>query len=249
MTAPVEETQRAPVTDGSGEVAPSRRGLSRGRLAVLAVALGVLAVVFVVTRSGGEAAPPPPTAPAANDELPIDPVSGLPVGYRTFRDDEAGFSLAHPETWVPIARPDENRRLLLSAGGDSSLSVRYNLNDEPIDSDADLEAILTTTQRIVESGGAKVLKRQGFNLHGIDGITYLSRFTNQETGRSHVNAHYFLFKGRKMFVVLFQAAPDPPIEPEEQFERMLPDINAILDSFAIDELEPEDAAPAASPGG
>lgn len=236
MTAPVEETQRAPVADGPDAVAPRRRGLSRGRLIVLAVALGALAVVFAVTRGGGEAAPSTPAAPVADDELPIDPVSGLPVGYRTFRDEETGFSLAHPETWVPIARPDDNRRLLLSAGGDNSLSVRYNLNDQAIDTDADLEAILTTTQRIVESGGAKVLKRQGFNLHGIDGITYLSRFTNEETGRSHVNAHYFLFQGRKMFVVLFQAAPDPPLEPEVQFERMLPDINAILDSFAIDPL-------------
>lgn len=240
MTAPVDDPQRTAAADGPVGPEPRRRGLSKGRVVVLLVALGALVVVFALTRRGDAPAVAPPASDAtAEGELPIDPLTGLPVGYRTYQDEEAGFKLAHPETWVPIARPDENRRLLLSAGGDNSLSVRYNLNDEPFDPETDLEAMVTTTQRIVASGGAQVLKRQGFNLNGIDGITYLSRFTNPETGRSHVNAHYFLFQGRKMFVVLFQAAPDPPLEPDVQFERMLPDINAILDSFTIEPEEPQ----------
>lgn len=242
MTTSVEDTQRRAGSDDPIGGAPRpRRGWSPGRVAIVVVALGVLLAIFIATRREPTpqqvAATPPPSGTEA-EELPIDPLTGLPEGYREYHDEGTGFTLAHPETWVPIARPDQSRRLLLSAGGDSSLSVRYNLNDEPFDVDTDLEAMLTTTQRIVEGGGAKVVKRQGFNMRGMDGISYLSRFTNEETGRSHVNAHYFLLQGRKMFILLFQAAPLPPVEPEEEFERMLPHINAVLDSFTIDVEEP-----------
>lgn len=240
MATSVEDTERTTVGDGPVGGGRRRRPWSPGRIAVVVVAIAALVAAFVVTRPGPVPEAPEQPAPVVDEELPIDPLTGIPVGYRKYHDEATGFTLAHPETWVPIARPDESRRLLLSAGGDSSLSVRYNLNDEPVNFESDLDALLTTTQRIVQSGGAKVLKRQGFNLHGIDGITYLSRFTNEETGRSHVNAHYFLLQGRKMFIVLFQVAPLPPVEPEEEFERMLPHINAVLDSFTID---PEDAPP------
>lgn len=245
MTTSVEHAERAPGTGGPIGSDPGRRRLSPGRIAVLVVALAALVAAVVISRDRGPTplapgAAQPPTA-TGEDELPIDPLTGMPEGYRKYRDEVTGFTLAHPETWVPVARPDANRRLLLNAGGENSLSVRYNLNDEPFDVEADLDAMLTTTQRIVEGGGAKVVKRQGFNMRGMDGITYLSRFTNPETGRTHVNAHYFLFQGRKMFILLFQAAPLPPVEPEDEFERMLPHINAILDSFTI---EPGDPSPA-----
>lgn len=248
MTTSVEDTQRAGATGGPGEGGPRQRRLSPGRIAVLVVALGALVAAFLISRDRGsapqapEAAQQPPLV--GDEELPVDPLTGMPEGYRKYRDEATGFTLAHPETWVPIARPDENRRLLLSAGGDNSLSVRYNLNDEPVDTEADLQKALPVTDRLAQgTEGAKVVKRQAFNLHGINGISYLSRFTDEETGRSLVNAQYFLFQGRKMFIVLFQVAPDPPVEPEDEFQRMLPHINAVLDSFTI---EPGDAPPAPS---
>ena len=248
MAAPVEDTERPAVPGGRDGVPNKRRGLSRGGLVVLVLvlALGALAGVLVVTLGGGDEPPPVPAAASGGEEeLPIDPLTGLPEGYRTYADEETGFSLAHPETWVPIARPDESRRLLLNAGGDNSLSVRYNLNDEPVDTEADLQKVLPATDRIAQGNGdVKVVKRQAFNLHGINGISYLSRYTDETTGRSLVNAQYFLFQGRKMFVVLFQVAPDPPVEPEEQFERMLPHINAVLDSFTIEPVPEAAPAPA-----
>ena len=245
MTAPVEDTERVGVVGAPTGGAAKRRGLSRGRLVVVAVALAGLVGVFLLTRDrGGEPTPPPASDPAVADELPVDPLTGVPEGYRTYRDDETGFTLAHPETWVPIARPDESRRLLLNAGGDSSLSVRYSTTEEPIASEADLQKVLPVTDRIAQgTEGVKVLKRQAFNLNGLNGISYLSRFTDEETGRSLVNAQYFLFQDRKWFTVLFQVAPDPPVEPEEQFERMLPHINAVLDSFTVDPPAPEEASP------
>lgn len=243
MTASVEDTERASPGEGPAGGGPGRPRLSRGRVAVLVVAIGALIAILLLTDRGPAPDAIPQPAPGVGGELPIDPLTGLPEGYRTHRDDVSGFTVAHPETWVPIARPEGSLRLRLNAGGDNSMSVRHNLNDEAVDTEADLQKALPATDRLAQgTGGVDVVKRQAFNLHGINGISYLSRFTDEDTGRSLVNAQYFLFQGRDMFIVLFQAAPDPPVEPEDEFERMLNDINAVLDSFTIDPAVPEEPA-------
>ncbi|MDQ3354578.1 MAG: hypothetical protein M3507_08915 [Actinomycetota bacterium] len=235
-----ESVDRAGPGGGDERGGGGRRGWSRGHIVALVAALAALAAVFLATR-GGEVEQLPQSDDVADEVLEADPLTGIPEDYRQYRDEATGFTLAHPETWVPIARPEKDMRLVLSAGADSSLLVRYNLNDEAVDTSADLEKVRAFTDLVAEgTEGAQVVKRQAFNLHGINGISYLSRYTNEETGRPLVNAHYFLFQGRKMFTVLFQIVPFPPVEPEDDFTRLLPDINAVLDSFTI---EPGEAPP------
>ena len=240
MTTSVDDTDRTTSPDGPGGGRPGRRRLSPARLAVLVVALGALLAVYIGTRREAVAPPDQQATATGIDERPIDPLTGNPEGYRTYTDDATGFTLAHPETWVPLRRPGGEIRLALSAGGDNSLLVRYRITEEPIDTEADLQTILPVTDRLVSAGGARVVKRQAFNLNGINGITYLSRNFARGTEQELVNAHYFLFQGRKMFILLFQVVPPPSILSEDAFERIVPDVNAVLDSFKI---EPGEAPP------
>ncbi len=240
MTMQAESVKRELRSGGDDEGKGGRASWSRGRIVGVGVAVVALVAAFLFTRDGTvEQLPEPPTD--GGEELAIDPLTGIPEGYERYHDEATGFSLAHPETWVPLARPQGDRRLLLSAGADSSLSVRYNVTAEPIDTEADLQKVRAATDLLAEGAeGAQVVKRQAFNLNGINGISYLSRFTDPETDRSFVNALYFLFQGTRQYTVLFQIAPFPPTAPEDDFTRLLPDINAVLDSFTI---EPGEAPP------
>ncbi len=156
--------------------------------------------------------------------------------YETYIDPEAGFSLEHPETWIPIARPDASRRLVLGAGGKNTVSVRYNENDQAINTIEDLEKIRPTTDRIAGPEGVQVLKREALLVNGMPTLYYLSRFTDEATGAKGVNAQHFLFQGTNMYILLFQAFP------EEEFDRLAPEFDKIRASFRGD---PDYVAPPA----
>ncbi len=223
------EAREAPAQAGDdARGGGGRRRWSPARVAVLALAVVALGAVLFFTRGGDD---------PAEDAAPAPP--GMDDNYETYIDPEAGFSLEHPETWLPIARPDASRRLVLSAGGKSSVSVRFeeDYTKEPITEVEDLASLQAVTDRIAGSEGVQVLKREALVVNGMPTIYYLSRFTDEATGAKGANAQHFLFQGRNMYILLFQAFP------EEEFDRLAPEFDKIRASFRGD---PDYVAPPAA---
>lgn len=221
------EAREAPAQAGDdARGGGGRRRWSPARVAVLALAVVALGAVLFFTRGGDD---------PAEDAAPVP--AGMDDNYETYIDPEAGFSLEHPETWIPIARPDASRRLVLGAGGKNTVSVRYNENDQAINTIEDLEKIRPTTDRIAGPEGVQVLKREALLVNGMPTLYYLSRFTDEATGAKGVNAQHFLFQGTNMYILLFQAFP------EEEFDRLAPEFDKIRASFRGD---PDYVAPPAA---
>lgn len=231
MTTHLEHTTTAEPADGHIPAEPRRRRVTPGRVVVLGLALGALAAVLLFAGGSGDGAAPEP----AGDEAPLS-LSEVPEGYVTYRDAETGFTLHHPETWIQTVRPQGTQRLRLNAGGINGMLVRVQEMEQPVTTPEDLEQIRPVTDGIAASGlSVEVLATDSVTVNGMPGVFYLSRFTDEETGASGVNAHYFLFQGRKMNILLFQAVP------ESEFERLAPHFDQVLASFRSD---PVPAAPA-----
>lgn len=230
MTMQAEPGVTTPPTgqDGPPAGAGGRRR-SRWRWVALGLALAALGAVLVFTRgSDGEVEPIPPAAPGLQEAA-----GGLPDGYVTYRDAEAGFSLAHPETWIAIARPTGSERLRLNAGGSNGMLVRVQPTEQVIADEESLEQMRAVTDGLAASSPeVQVLRQDTVTINGMPGFFYLSRLTDEETGSTAVNAHYFLFQGRKMNILLFQASP------ETEFERLAPDFDRVLASFQSDAEAP-----------
>lgn len=236
MTTDLDDAKVDPTVPEGPEPASKGRRLPSGRVLALVVAVIVIGALLVL-RPGPETAKEP--APPGDQGL-AGLAGGPPEGYQTYRDDQTGFTLFHPTSWLPIARPQQTQRLLLNAGGLSSFLVRVQPTEQAIATAEDLKNIGSVTDGIAASGdNVEVLKRDPLNVNGMPGFFYLSRFTDKESGKVGVNAHYFLFQGRKMNILLFQAVP------ETEFARLAPDFDKVLGSFRSDPEPP--AAPA--PGG
>lgn len=222
--------------DGGGRVpGGARRRWSARRIALAVAVLAVLGAVLLLTGRSGE-------EPATEEESVQDtapPLSGsLEDGFAVFTDPETGITLQHPESWVPLARPEGTRRLMLGPGGDSSVSVRVEPIDGTVETPEQLAEVQAVTDRIAAAPGVQVVKREPVEINGMLGISYLSRFTDEASGTKVANAQYFLFQGNTMYVLLFQAAP------EEEFDRLAPQFNRVLASFQAP-LAPEAPAPPA----
>lgn len=236
MTTEVHDAgPEAPETVAPGPSRKRRRFPLGGTLALI---VAVVVIGALLLFRGG-------TDPAEQPAPPPDPgLSGLaegpPEGYLSYRDDQTGFTLYHPASWLPIARPQQDRRLVLNAGGLSSMLVRVQRTEQVIATPENLETIRPVTDGIAAAGdNVEVLKRDPINVNGMPGFFYLSRFTDEASGKVGVNAQYFLFQGRKMNIILFQAVP------EDQFVRLAPDFDKVLGSFRSD---PEPPAPPTTGG-
>lgn len=235
MAVDVEPAPRSSDADhdtphGGGPVSPvARRRWSPRRIILGVVVLaGLIAVLLLTGGSDEDPGVENPSAenPPVEDTAP--PLSGtLEDGFVVFTDPETGFTLQHPESWVPLARPEGTRRLLLGPGGDSSVSVRVEPLDgiDVVDTPEDLTQVQAVTDRMAGAEGVQVVKREPVSINGMLGISYLARFTDEASGTKVANAHYFLFQGNTMYVLLFQAAP------EEEFDRLAPQFNQMLASF------------------
>lgn len=221
--------------DGDAPVQPpARRRWSLKALAAGVAALATVAAVFFFT--GSDEAPPPDDEPAQDGAAPDPGV--LEDDFVVFTDPDTGITVQHPESWVPRARPEASQRLLLNAGGQSSVLIRVDPIDGTVDTPEKLAQVQTVTDRIAGAPGVQVVHREAVEINGMLGVSYLSRFTDEDSGTKVANAQYFLFSGNTMYNVLFQAVP------EEEFDRLAPVFNKILASFHPP--PPEEGSPPAA---
>jgi PsbP len=190
------------------------------------VVLAGAALAFVASnRSSGDALPPP--AP-----------DNTPVPMTTFKDAETGFTVEYPRAWKKVQVPVADYRLAVDGGSNVAFTIRVVPIQVPATA-ANLQNFKTVTDGLVASNSTvKVLKEQAISLNGMLGYYYFYTFT--DGGVQAVHAHYFLFSGNKMNILVFQTLPD-------DFEPLAATFDKVAESFRSDpNIPPTSTAPAST---
>jgi hypothetical protein len=118
------------------------------------------------------------------------------------------FTVGYPAGWRRLADADPGVVLLASGGDGGSLLVRETSLSAPVTL-ANLSAARRLVTGIVDSGSdVKQLRApQEVTLGGLPGYLYLYTFVDPGSGQAGAHAHYFLFDGRTMITLVFQAMP------------------------------------------
>ncbi len=207
--------------------APAPR--SQNTLIIVLSVLTVVAVVLVtvavaLNNRSSENAGPAPAAPTA-------------VPTTTFRDAQTGFTVDYPRSWRKVEVPVADYRLALDGGSNVAFTVRVVPIQTPATT-ANLENFKAVTDGLVASNSTvQVLKSQAISLNGMLGYYYFYTFV--DGGVTAVHAHYFLFSGNKMNVLVFQSLPD-------DFQGLAGTFDKIAESFKSDPNVPSAAAASSS---
>lgn len=177
------------------EAPPGRPRRRRFALPVLVLAIAGVGA-FLLIR-GGDA--------LVRKQLPAT-VREPAEPFVTFRDPETGFSIRHPKSWERLTAPDPDVRLVVSNGQLDTLLARFARFQDPVTSE-NIGNIKAFTDGVVSGGGVTVLQQRSVTINGLIGYHYLYRFRDEGRGMEGVHSHYFLFQGRKMHSLVFQALP------------------------------------------
>ncbi|HEV2070379.1 MAG TPA: hypothetical protein VGR26_11340 [Acidimicrobiales bacterium] len=229
MTAQVQG-ESGSVPSEHGPITPQRPPKRQVALVVALAMATVLVLVLVGTVVFGRGDPEPAGETTGPNALVGD-------DYVLYEDAEAGFRLQHPKTWLPIARPQGDLRLQLGAGDGSSLRVRVSELEGVVDS-SNVEELRAVTSGIVGTPDPNVekqfLKEDSYSVNGMPGYYYVYRLRDKQSGLEAVNAHYFLFQGRKLNMLVFQSLS------ADDFERRAPEFDRVLATFESDPVPEAD---------
>ena len=196
-------------------------------LTVTIVAVAVLA--FVLSRpaldrgeqAGGNVAPPtsvrtPPTL--AESE------------FQGYRDDDAGFSLRYPKTWLRYVPPASDIRLAVAINPPSTdgfwvrvLPIQTEATQQNIQNfKAVTDAVVFGDQR------NKLIQEQLVLVNNRLAYYYLYTFEDDITRNQGIHAHYFIFDGLRMFSLVFQSVPT------DNFTRQAGIFDQIAESFVAE---------------
>ncbi len=215
--------------EGDDDAAPAPRR-SQGKLVVLLT----VATVLVVSLAGLGMS----LASRSSDNGPTPAPDNVPLPVTTFTDPETGASLEYPRSWRRVEVPNATYRLVLDGGNNVAMILRVFTTEVPTTA-ANLANIKAVTDGIVGSNPTvQILKQQAISLNNMVGYYYFYTFTD-DSGLTAVHAHYFLFQGRKMNMIVFQSNAD-------DFEGQAATFDRIAESFRSDPNVGAGTGPAAS---
>jgi hypothetical protein len=197
---------------------PGKKVLVAGLGLIVLAAAGILFSVACDT----------PRMPAATQARSV-----APTDVAEFRDDQAGFALSYPKTWIRATVPNPQIVLVAAEHDPSknqggSILARVTPLDAPIGKDRLAEA-RQATDAIVSSSDGVILKADPTEtvLGGLPGIYYLYTFRDPVSGVTGVHSHFFLFKDKAMISLVFQALP------QDDFSRLAPLFDRMAGSLRL----------------
>lgn len=190
---------------------------------VLAVAIGG---TWTLARS--TSAPVPSPNKAAVPSTGSDGLGPVPAGQRRLTDKKAGYTLNYPAAWTEVTdttglngAPDGH---VIRIADNNAFSIRTFPLQEKVDT-KNFDDMRAVTDAILSTPDANLtrLATNNVKVGGLPAIYYLYYFPNgNERG---VHAHYFVFDGKKMHVLIFQ------VVPADSFGTYATQFDAILASF------------------
>ena len=208
--------RRPPARRDAARRQPSQRTtvvvLSVLSAVVVAVAIGAFMVGSGApsTRGAGQ-----PTTVPSGPSTSVAPSTVPPAALTTFRDPTSGFSIQYPRAWERVELEDpegSNIRLMVLAGELDVFQVRAQRFEQPTTAE-NIENVKAVTQALITSNKtAKILQERQITIDGMPGYYYLYTYADP-SGQEGVHAHYFLYRGRKAFQLVFQAVPTSDFQP------------------------------------
>lgn len=200
-----------------------------GGVIVVIVGLG-LAVVLGVTVVGGGTGP----------DDPAGTTQGQRPDFVPYQDPKGRFALSYPKSWLPVPTSDPQVALLLRTQprAQDSMLVRIVPLSQPIEP-AQLGDAKKITDRMVQTSDVQVRVQRQIQMAGLPGYYYRYTFGKPGSDRFGIHAHYFLFNGSTMHVLVFQALPDA------HFAQLAPVFDRIAQSYQVAPGKPTN--PPASP--
>lgn len=189
---------------------------------MLSVAVG--AGLVTVANWADLARPTIPTVAAGVDRGSAETQPASSTEIVEHAEHALGFSIAYPRTWQRVDASGES--VLLRVSGSDAVRIRRFSLESPIDA-SNLADLRTVTDGILNSPKAKLtmLQTEQVRVNNLIGVYYLYYFPFH--GGQGVHAHYFLFRGRVMYSLVFQAAS------AGQFESLAPTFDAVSASFKV----------------
>jgi hypothetical protein len=193
---------------------------------------------FVVGRKASE-----PDKPASAGSTATSKPAPIPKDFVTYRDPEAGFTFKLPRDWRRLAGPDPAgpvsnvepgkvlQRAVFSAGGVDGLKVQVVRTQTPV-TNANVNDIKAFTDALYDdlTKETRVLnvQQRSVTINGMPAYYYLYTFKDADSGQDGAHARYFLFQGRSMYMLVFQALP------ADGFTRLAPVFDQVAESFQTD---------------
>ncbi|MGH8991914.1 MAG: hypothetical protein ACRDYV_02790 [Acidimicrobiia bacterium] len=208
---------------------PSFTWKTAGMAGIVALAAGGIGAGLQAGRQAVDA--PKVLASTQTPEPTADPAPASELVE--FRHEAAGFALSAPEAWARPGVSDPQVAFIAAEydpaenrGG--SILVRVAPLEAAVTRDQLAEA-RKVTDEIVRQGNGVELKAQPAEIEqgGVPGLYYLYTFEDPVSGRRGVHSHYFLFHGRAMISMVFQALPDG------DFAGLAPLFDRVADSFRV----------------
>lgn len=172
----------------------------------VALVSGVVVVVgaAALTGTAGKREPvadnAPTSRPAATPGTPA-----APSGFADFHGP--GFVVGYPSDWTRLA-PGDPSVALLATGGADSFMVRVLRLPAPVDPAALPPARPFTDEIQRSSESVRLLEPpKRITLAGLPGYFYFYTFRDAASGRIAAHSHFFLFAGRQVISLVFQALP------------------------------------------
>ena len=237
---------------GPRRPAPPRPGRKQPSQNTMVVALSIITVVVVSLVVWAFVLKPSETPGASGTGTqtsttldPAAPGTTLPdSAFTTYTSSTEGFSIKYPKDWtvVPVAEGE----LDLDAGGEDAVTVRLLQRTEVPTTPENVGNIKAFTDGVVGTNkSAKILKVQGITVDGMPGYYYLYTYIDAETGAEGAHAQYFLFRGRNMYTLVFQANPSEGFPRlAKVFDQMAESLHTVPDTGPAPETTTTVPAPA-----
>ncbi len=200
-TPPVEP----PEPEGPEEVTPTR---TRGRFTLpggpllplgAVIVLGIVIAAVVVT-TGFKNKPINKTTPTTNPNK----TTTTAVPLTTVTNSTDGFSVAYPSTWEHVVDPNVPL-LVVDPNTKNAFQIEVFQLAKPVDTH-NIAQIKAVTDTILASANIKIQLEKSITLNGLPGYYYFYLY-KASTGQVGANAQEFVFQGRKLTDITFQALP------------------------------------------
>ena len=218
--------------DSDGRDDPPRRGglltkevrIDAKTLLALIGAVVLVGVAFAAYKVGQRA------DDAAAGQATTTTAYRVPAEFVLFSDPETGVKLSYPRNWERRSTLDlSDKSLRLVAGipnSNDSVSLRTTAYSTEITAE-NLNDQKNVVDGLLGGEAITVLVDQTMTLRGMPALFYVYRFTDEPTGKTGIHAHFFVYQGRKMVSMVFQALP------EDRYKLLAGTFDAIANTLEV----------------